>query len=232
MPEVGSMIDSQTSQAKEEGPVEEVSQSPIDVATFLNQEPEKKKLSIVIKADSQGTLEAIQGSLKVNDNIKIVLSAVGGIHRSDIFLAKTTKSIVIGFSVPVNSEVRDLAKQEKVIIKNYQIIYELLDELEEVSSLIHEKEEREKNLKAQAKVLAKFMIEGQEVYGCLITKGKVNIGDPAEIYRKDSLIEKTKLISLKVRAKNVQEVKKDQECGMQFATALDIKVGDMIKFIL
>ena len=66
----------------------------------------------------------------------------------------------------------------------------------------------------------------------MVKKGKVNLGDPAEIYRKDKLIEKTKLVSLKLRAKNTQEVKKDQECGMQFATALDIKVGDVVKFIL
>src|SRR5690606_40534649 len=122
----------------------------------------------------------------------------------DIFLAKTTKSIVIGFSVPIDNEVKELAKQEKVIIKTYTLIYELLEELQEVSDLIREKEAREKDKKAEAKVLATFIIEGQTVFGCKVTKGKVNIGDNVELYRNDQLIDKTKLVSLRIRAKKVE----------------------------
>jgi len=231
LPEVGTLITTEEQVVKE---LKEKETKQMDVSSMLQLEGEEKqkKLTVIIKADAQGTLEAILAALADNDNIEVVLSSIGSIHRSDIFLAKTTKSIVIGFAVSVDNEVKQLASQEKVIIKTYNIIYELLDELSEVSELIHEKEEREKNLKAQAKILATFVIENETVFGALITKGKVNIGDKAEIYRKDKLIGNSKLTSLKNRSKIVQEVKKDQECGMQFTPALDIKVGDMIKFIL
>lgn len=231
IPEVGTFITSEEQKMKEEEKKNSVPE-PADMDAFLSGEVPAKKLSVVLKADSQGSLEAITNALAKNENIEMRLNAVGDIHRSDIFLAKTTKAIVIGFSVGTDNEVKELARQEKVIIKTYNIIYELLEELEEVSTLLTEKEQQEKNLKAQAKVLATFIIDGETVFGSLITKGKVNIGDTAEIYRNDNLIGKSRLISLKIRAKSVQEVKKDQECGMQFTPALDIKVGDMIKFIL
>ncbi len=231
MPEVGTLITSEKQEIKEK---EEGQQSAktIDMDALFANEAQSKKLSLIVKADSQGSLEAIVQALSKNENVELNLTAVGGVHRSDIFLAKTTKSIVIGFSVPIDNEVKELAKQEKVIIKTYTLIYELLEELQEVSDLIREKEAREKDKKAEAKVLATFIIEGQTVFGCKVTKGKVNIGDNVELYRNDQLIDKTKLVSLRIRAKKVEEVKKDQECGMQFSPELDMKVGDMIKFIL
>jgi translation initiation factor IF-2 len=156
---------------------------------------------------------------------------VGDIHRSDIFLAKTTKAIVIGFSTQVNNEVKELAKQEKVVIKTYNIIYELLEELEEVTNLMLLKEENERILKGEAKILATFIIEGEKIFGVKLNKGKMNLGDQIEIYRNDELIGKTKLVSLKTRAKSIQEIKKDMEGGMVFGPPLDIKVGDVVKCI-
>lgn len=232
-PEVGTLITTEP-----QGAVvvenEKVQIPKMDVAAMLKEESEEKqkKLQVIIKANSQGSLEAILMSISDNKNIEIILSSIGNIHRSDIFLAKSTKSIIIGFSVGADNEVKLLSRQEKVIIKTYNIIYELLNELDEVSDLIHEKEEKEKNLKAQVKILANFVIEGQVAYGCKVTKGKINIGDYAQIYRNDNLIGKTRLSSLKIRARSLQEVKKDQECGMQFTPSLDIKVGDVVKFIL
>lgn len=231
IPEIGSVITSKEQEKVEEVVVEEVSEK-FDIASLFQKKEESTKLSVILKAESQGTLEAITESLKKNENISIILGTVGDIHKSDIFLAKTTKAIVIGFSVKVINDVKDLAKQEKVIIKTYDIIYELLEELEEVSDIMQEKTEREKNLKAQAKILATFIIEDEKVFGGLITKGKVNLGDTAEIYRNDKLIGSTKLVSLRIRAKKVQEVKKDQECGMQFVPEVDIKEGDVVKYIL
>ncbi len=232
MPGVGARISTQP-EAKTDDEALTQTQAPSisDFSIFDTQEVQKK-LSLVIKADAQGSLEAICAALSKNENVDIVMSALGGIHRSDIFLAKTTKSIAIGFSVPVDNEVKELARQEKVIIKTYSIIYEMLEELQEVSDLMREKEEQEKNMKAEAKVLATFIIDGETVFGVKVTKGKVNIADNVELYRNGTVVGKTKLVSLKIRAKSVQEVKKDQECGMQFAPHLDIKVGDVLKYIL
>lgn len=233
LPEVGTLITS-VAETEEEDLKEDIQTdyAPPSFEDIFGAKEKPKKLPLVVKAESQGSLEAIIQALKKNENIEIVMSALGSIHRSDIFLAKSAKAIVTGFSVAVDNEVKHLAKQEKVIIKTYDLIYELLEELQEVSDLLHEKEQEEKHLKAQAKILAVFVIDGQTYYGARVNKGKVNVGDNAEVYRKVVLSGKSKLVSLRIRAKIVSEVKKDQECGLQFEPKLDIKVGDMVKFIL
>ncbi|MBW7960272.1 translation initiation factor IF-2 [Patescibacteria group bacterium] len=232
LPEVGTTIE-----AEEKADKQPQLQNPIRAPKFsleaiLNTAPKEKKLSIIIKAESQGSLEAINESIKDNESVDIALLAIGEINKSDIFLAKTTKSIVIGFGVKPTGEAEILAKQEKIIIKNYQIIYELLDEITEVAGLIKEKEEKEKNLKGEAKVQATFVIEQEKIFGIKVTKGKFGLNDPVEVYRENNLIGKTKLVSLKIRAKSVQEIKKGQEAGMMFYPKLDIRVSDMIKSVL
>ncbi len=204
-----------------------------DLKAFFGPKEEdvEKKLSVIVKTDSTGSLEAIVNALAKNANIDMVLTGVGDIYRSDIFLAKSTKAIIVGFNVGFDNEVRELSKQEKVIIKTYNIIYELLEELQEVSDLLKEKEETEKNLKGEAKVLATFVIEGERAFGARVNKGKINAGDDIVIFRDNQQFGVTKLVSLRIRAKTVQEVKKDQECGMIFSPALDMKVGDVVKSI-
>jgi translation initiation factor IF-2 len=231
MPEVGSLISSQIKE-KIVTPPPSTIPKPLDMDAVLNPVEKKKKLSLVIKTDSYGSLEAIDNSLINNDNLEIILKAVGDIHKSDIFLAKTTGSVVVGFNIKIDPEIKDLAKQEKVIIKSYAIIYELLEELNEVADLIKEKEEKERNLKGEVKILATFIIENERVFGVKITKGKINLNDQLEVYRNNNLFGKTKLVSLKVRAKRVNEVKKDQEAGMVLSPQLDIRVGDVVKSIL
>jgi len=235
MPEVGGMIKTQSSISNDQTIVNDQQlnvQKVLTLEDVLKVPIIEKKLPAIIKADSQGSVEAIKNSLKDNTNLNIVLLAVGEINKSDIFLAKATKSIIIGFTVKTSHEAESLAKQEKVIIKSYQIIYELLDELNEVANLIKEKEEKEKNLKGEAQVLANFIIEGEKIFGVNVTKGKINLGDTIEVFRKNKPIGKTKLVSLKIRAKTVNEVKKGQEAGMIFGPPLDFLVGDVIKSIL
>lgn len=203
-----------------------------DLQSLYGKKEEGKKLNLIIKADSQGSLEAIEKSLEDAEAISIILSGVGAIHKSDIFLAKTTKSIVVGFAVKPDAQVAQSARQEKVVIKTYNIIYELLEELMEVSDLMREKEENEKNIKAEAKILATFTIEGEKVYGISVTKGKIHLGDQAEAYRNNNLIGKAKLISLKIHAKPVQEVTRGKEAGILLNPQLDLREGDVVKFIL
>lgn len=233
MPEVGSIIKSQTDSLETTAkPLQSTTSPVLTLEDVLKVPVIEKKLSAIIKADSQGSVEAIKNSLKDNTNLNVVLLAVGEINKSDIFLAKATKSIIIGFTVKTSHEAESLAKQEKVIIKTYQIIYELLEELNEVANLIKEKEEKEKNLKGEAQILANFIIEGEKIFGVNVTKGKINLGDTIEVFRKNKPIGKTKLVSLKVRAKIVNEVKKGQEAGMIFGPPLDFAVGDVVKSIL
>jgi len=235
MPEVGGMIKTQSSISNDQTITNDQSpnvQKALTLEDVLKTPVVEKKLAAIIKADSQGSVEALKNSLKDNVNLNIILLAVGEINKSDIFLAKATKSIIIGYTVKTSAEATDLAKQEKVIIKSYQIIYELLDELNEVANLIKEKEEKEKNLKGEARIIANFIIEGEKIFGVSVIKGKINLGDQIECFRKNKLIGKTKLVSLKIRAKTVNEVKKGQEAGMIFGPPLDFVVGDVVKSIL
>ncbi len=232
MPKVGALI--QTQPRKEKIQISSLlpAQKRINKEILFSTSHPSKKLSLIIKADSIGSLEAINSLLEENKRVEIVLKAVGEITKSDVFLAKTTKSIIVGFAVNTPQEVENLAKQEKVIIKTYNIIYKLEEELMEVTKLLEEKEKKEKNLKGEAKILATFIVENEHVFGVEITKGKINLGDEIEVYRENKLIGKTKLVSLKIRAKRVEEVKKGQEAGMIFSPLLDIRVGDVIKCIL
>ncbi len=232
LPEVGSKIEIVKQQNQQVKSAANDKAKPFSLEAILNTAPEEKRLSIIIKTDSQGSLEAIEESIKNNKDIEVTLKGVGEISKSDIFLAKATKSIIIGFGVNPTAEAKDLAKQEKIIIKTYKIIYELLDEITEVASLIKEKEEKEKNLKGEAKILANFVIEQETVFGVKVSKGKFNLNDPLECHRENKLIGKTKLVSLRIRAKVVSEVKKGQEAGMMFYPKLDIRVGDVVKSIL
>jgi len=229
-PEVGSLIGNKKISEEKQNII---TPSPYDNITnpFSPQE-EKKQLSLIIKAESQGSLEALEQSLSKNNNLEIILKGVGEITKSDIFLAKTTKAIIVGFTIPLSKEIKEMADQEKVIIKTYHLIYELIEELNEVSQLLKEKQEKEKNLKGEAKILANFIIDGEKVYGIKVTRGKFNLGDQIEVFRNGNFFGKTKLVSLKIRAQKVNEVKKEQEAGMIFGPPLDITVGDMIKSIL
>jgi translation initiation factor IF-2 len=170
--------------------------------------------------------------LAKNPNVEIILKAVGNVHKSDIFLAKTSDGVIIGFNIKIDPEIKELAKQEKAIIKTYNIIYELLEELNEVADLMKEKEEKEKNLKGEAKILANFIIDNEKVYGVKVTKGKINLGDQLEIFRGANLVGKSRLVSLQIRAKKAAEIKKDQEAGMILSPPLDFRVGDVVKSIL
>ncbi len=229
LPEVGTIITSTPQQAKKKS--DQKIQKPFDLNTFL-QTQENKKISIILKTDSQGSLEAITNSLTEGSNVELLLKGVGEIHKSDVLLAKTAKAIIIGFNIKPSQDINELAKQEKVIIKTYNIIYKLLEELTEVASLLKEKEESEKNLKGEARVLATFIIEGEKVCGVKITKGKASLGDSVELYRENNLTGKTKIVSLRIRSKPVEEIKKDQEAGIILSPPLDTRVGDMIKFVL
>ncbi len=234
LPEVGTLITNQPkSIIKKKGDSQTIKKSFSLDDVLGKTNIQEKRLSLIIKTDNQGSLEAIRESIKDNKNIDIILCAIGEINKSDVFLAKTTKSIIIGFNVKPVKEASILADQEKIIIKTYQIIYELIYEISEVAKLLKEKENKEKNLKGEAKILAQFKIGNEIAYGVIITKGKLNLNDKLEIYNeKNNLIGKTKLVSLKIHSKSVNEVKKGQKAGMIFSPPLDISIGYMIKCIL
>ena len=231
LPEVGSIIT--TSIKKIDDSLEKIiiPKKILNLEMLLNKD-ESKKLNIILKTDSKGSLEAINSSIEKKGNIEIVMQSIGDIHKSDVFLATSSKSIILGFNVGVETDAEDLAKAEKVIIKRFNIIYELIDELNEVSSLLQQKDLLAKDAKGESSVLASFIIHDQQVFGVKVVKGKINLGDIIQVFRAGVLIGKTKLVSLQIRAKTVKEVKKGEEAGIMIFPIIDIKVGDVLKYSL
>ena len=193
-----------------------------------------KELPILIKADVQGSAEAIVGSLDklAHEEVRarVVLSGVGAINESDVQLAKGSGAPVIGFNVRASKEARDLAEREGVEIRYYNIIYDLIDDIKGVMSGMLAPINRETFL-GNAQVLEVFTISKVgKVAGCRVTDGVVRKGAKVRILRDDVVIQEMGVLTTLKRFKDeVNEVVSGQECGMSFGQFQDIKQGDVIE---
>lgn len=226
IPDVGSVLTRTPGEARESTVIKK---SKADQFTDFFTPDSAEKLKIVLRADSQGSLEAIIPNLEKNENIDIVLSSVGDITESDIFLAKVSKAIVIAFATKLSKQAEAIAQAEKVVVKTYSIIYNLFEELEAVSDLLKEKDERARTFKGEAKVKAIFTIEGKTIAGVKVAKGKIDLHDRAELYRNNALKDEALVLSIKQRAATIETLKKGDEGGLLLDPELDVKVGDVIK---
>lgn len=193
---------------------------------------QRNDLNLIVKTDVQGTAEAIKDSLQKlpSEKIKvnIVHSAVGGISDSDIMLASASNAIVVGFHVKVNAGVNDLAKRQKVEIRLYSIIYELIEDIKDALEGRLAPDQREVNL-GKAKILKIFDVsKGPKVCGCLVEEGYIKVGGKARIYRDKELIFNGIVQSLRRFQNDVKEVKAGQECGIRLNNFLDFQEDDFI----
>jgi translation initiation factor IF-2 len=193
-----------------------------------------KELPVLIKADVQGSAEAIVGSLDklAHEEVRarVVLSGVGGINESDVQLAKGSGAPVIGFNVRASKEARDLAEREGVEIRYYAIIYDLVDDIKGVMSGMLAPQHRETFL-GNAEVLEVFNISKVgKVAGCRVSEGVVRKGAKVRILRDDVVIQEMGVLTTLKRFKDeVNEVVGGLECGMSFGPFQDIKQGDVIE---
>jgi translation initiation factor IF-2 len=193
-----------------------------------------KELPILIKADVQGSAEAIVGSLDklAHEEVRarVVLSGVGAINESDVQLAKGSGAPVIGFNVRASKEARDLAEREGVEIRYYNIIYDLIDDVKGVMSGMLTPINRETFL-GNAEVLEVFNISKVgKVAGCRVSDGVVRKGAKVRILRDNVVIQEMGVLTTLKRFKDeVNEVVAGQECGMSFGQFQDIKQGDVIE---
>ena len=193
-----------------------------------------KELPILIKADVQGSAEAIVGSLEklAHEEVRarVVLSGVGGINESDVQLAKGSGAPIIGFNVRASKEARDLAEREGVEIRYYNIIYDLIDDIKGVMSGMLAPQHRETFL-GNAEVLEVFNISKVgKVAGCRVSDGVVRKGAKVRILRDDVVIQEMGVLTTLKRFKDeVDQVVAGQECGMSFGPFQDIKQGDVIE---
>ncbi len=213
--------------------IEQAKQEVASLIDRLRAQNEDKALKLIVKADKQGSLEAVEDGLeKFNSEkkvVEIVSSGTGYITEGDIKLASGTKAIVVGFNVKSAPNVFKIAENEKVLIRNYTIIYELLDEMEEVIEGMIKPGVVEEVL-GKANIIAEFPHgKDQKIAGCRVIEGFITKNNKIRIFREDSLIGEGKLSSLKKVKEEVQRVEKGQDCGMVFEENIDFQIGDTVE---
>jgi translation initiation factor IF-2 len=197
---------------------------------------EAATLNLIIKADAQGSLEALRESItkieREGGRIQIVHTAIGGINENDVTLAEVTESVIIGFNVRPEPKARKAAEQSGVQVRTYGVIYELLDEIEQllVGQLAPEEQEQ---VLGTAEVRAIFKTpRAGTVAGCYVIEGVVQRGAKARLLRDGVVIHDGIVSSLRRFKDDVREVASGFECGMGFENYNDIKEGDNIEVYL
>ena len=194
---------------------------------------EAKHLAVIIKADVQGSVEAIEGAITKFSNqevsVQILHSAVGPISESDVTLAKASNAFIIGFNVRANPHARDMARRDGIDIKYYSIIYDVVDDVKKGLEGLLSPEIKEKIL-GYAEIRNVFNITGVgKVGGCMVTEGLVKRGAKVRLLRDNVVIHDGNLAQLKRFKEDVKEVRESYECGMSFENYNDIQVGDYIE---
>ncbi len=194
---------------------------------------ESKHLPIIIKADVQGSVEALEGTLnKLSTSevdVQILHSAVGPISESDISLAKASNALIIGFNVRAIPQARDAARRDGIEIKYYSIIYDVADDVKKGLEGMLSPELKEKLL-GYAEIREVYNITGVgKVAGCMITEGIVRRGAKVRLLRDNVVIHDGSLGQLKRFKEDVKEVREGYECGMSFENYNDIQKGDFIE---
>jgi translation initiation factor IF-2 len=193
---------------------------------------QNKILKIVVKADAQGSVEAIVDALKKIESEKVSLevihSAVGSITKEDVMLASASKAIVLGFHTRIDTGVAEIAKREGVQIKLYAIIYELIDEVKEAMAGLLEPIVREVVI-GSAEVRKIFALsKGGNVAGCVVANGRIVKGK-MRVMRRKGLIFEGVTLSLRRFQDEVNEVRAGMECGIRLEGFNDFQVGDLIE---
>lgn len=197
------------------------------------QEGEIKELKLIVKTDTVGSLEALKKSLgelsTPEVSIKIIHGDVGGITENDVMLAKASNAIIIGFNTRPDIKAREIAEREKVDIKLYSIIYEVVDDVKKALRGMLKPVEKEV-VHGSAEVRATFKIKGAgTVAGCYVLEGKILRNAKARLIRNGVVIFDGRIEGLKRYKEDVQEVAKGFECGIKLKDYNDVKVGDVIE---
>ncbi|WP_043359992.1 translation initiation factor IF-2 [Belnapia sp. F-4-1] len=194
---------------------------------------EQKEVAVVVKADVQGSAEAIGVTLGKLGNeevrVRVLHSAVGQITESDIQLAKASGAVVVAFNVRATTQAREMAQRDGVDIRYYSIIYEVSDDIEKLYKGKLAPVQREKFL-GYAQILQVFEVKRiGNVAGCRVTEGVVKRGCGVRLLRDGVVIHQGELSTLRRFKDDVREVANGYECGMSFANYNDIRVGDQIE---
>jgi len=192
----------------------------------------KKTLKLVLKADVQGSIQAIEGSLMDIESdkveIEILHKAAGPISESDVLLCSASDGIIIGFGVKVENKALKLSKQESVEIRLYSVIYELIDQIKEAMLGMLDTETREKVI-GRAEVKEVFKIKRGRVGGCIVNEGQINRNARARVIRDGQAVYDGGFQTLKRFQDEAETVKTGLECGIRLGNYLEYEVGDIIE---
>ncbi len=196
-------------------------------------EGERARLHLVIKADAQGSLEAITGilpSLSREDvEVEVVYAGVGVVTEADVALAETVGGMVVAFGTSVDAAARAKSKETRIPIKVYNIIYELLEDLSVLVKGMVEPQVVERAL-GSARVLKTFRVSGGSVAGCVVERGSIARDARVRVLRDGEKIWDGAVFSLKHFQDDVREVREGEECGIRLAGFDKFKEGDLLEF--
>ncbi|MFA5692759.1 MAG: translation initiation factor IF-2 [Acholeplasmataceae bacterium] len=200
---------------------------------FNKEEDSEKELNIILKADVQGSIEALNGMLQKLDidgfHVNVIRSSVGAITETDVTLAQASSAILIGFNVRPNAAVKNLASDEGVEIRLYDVVYRVIEDIEKALKGMLEPV-FEEVFSGQAEVRDIFKISRiGTIAGCMVTDGVIKRDGFATVIREGVVIYKGKIASLKRVKDDVKEVRTGFECGISIENFNDIKVNDIIE---
>jgi len=198
----------------------------------LIREGEIKELLVVLKADVHGSVEAVRSSLERLEHpevrLRVLHAAVGNITESDIMLASASNALVIGFNVRVEPEAQRAAEQERVEVRAYRIIYELVEDMK-AAMLGMLQPVLEEFLLGKAEVRAVFSLPRGTVAGCYVTEGKIVRNAEARIWRKKDVLHTGKVVSLRHLKEDVRDIAQGYECGIMVDGFSNYEEGDIIE---
>ncbi len=199
---------------------------------YQEKKEEKKTLNVIIKTDTQGSLQALGDVLKnlENENVRIniIHGGIGEINKSDVLLASASKGIVISFNVGISGESRNLAKEENVEVRQYEVIYEIIDDIKKAQEDLVEPKYEEVII-GKAEVRDTFRITRVGVIaGSYVTEGKVVRGSKARVFRGSEILGEGTISSLKRFERDVSEVSVGLECGVNIEGFNEVEKGDII----
>ena len=229
------LIERRKRQAREQA-INATTKVTLDNLFSQMEEGKLKVLNLIVKADVQGSVEAVKQALEKLENeevrVKVIHSTVGAVNQSDVTLAKVSNAIIIAFNVRPDNMAKEMAEKEEVEIKQYSIIYQAIEDVEAAMKGMLDPKYEEKVI-GNAEVRQTFKISNVgTIAGAFVLNGKVERNAGVRVIRENIVIHEGHLATLKRFKDEVKEVSKGFECGMQIENYNDIKEGDIIEVFI
>ena len=194
--------------------------------------PEQKVLNLILKTDCLGSAEAIEEVLKKipqeKNILRVLKSEVGSVNETDIKLAKSGRALILGFRVTINPVAKNFAEREKVKILQFQVIYDLVEEVRKYSQRFLESKVERIDL-GKVKAMMIFLTEkNRQIVGGKVIEGEVKKGTSIEVFRKEELIGKGRLINLQKNKKDAEKISKGEECGILYEGDVKVEEEDVL----